>query len=238
MAEFRTGGFQSIPPVIKNLIIINALVWLAQITVGRSAGSFSITDVFALHDVQSPLFKPHQLITYMFLHDPDSVFHLLFNMYALWMFGAILENFWGSKRFLIFYILCGLGAAVAHLCILYFQNAELVTQFKALDPIMRQEYQENFNYKINQATLGASGAVFGCLAAFGYLFPNSTLIMLPIPFPIKAKWLVLMYAAIELIAGVRSTAGDNVAHWAHLGGAAVGILIVIYWKKTDRRNFY
>jgi len=237
MANFRTGGFQSIPPVIKNLVIINALVWLAQITVGRSS-AFSITDYFALHDIHSSLFKPYQLVTYMFLHDPDSIFHLLLNMYALWMFGSILENFWGSKRFLIFYTLCGIGAAVAHLCILYFQNDELVRQFHALDPVTQQQYLENYTYKINEATLGASGAVFGCLAAFGYLFPNSTLIMLPIPFPIKAKWLVIVYAGIELIAGIRATAGDNVAHWAHLGGAAVGILIVMYWRKTDRRNFY
>ncbi|HTS45017.1 MAG TPA: rhomboid family intramembrane serine protease [Puia sp.] len=237
MAEFRPGGFRMIPPVIKNLIIVNVLVWLAQITIGNS-NTFSMEDLFALHDVHSPLFKPHQLITYMFMHDPSSIFHLLFNMYALWMFGAVLENFWGSKRFLIFYILCGLGAAIAHLAILYYQNAKLIAEFNLLDPETQQTYIVNLHGRLNEATLGASGAVFGCLAAFGYLFPNSTLIMLPIPIPIKAKWFVLIYAGIELFAGFRSTAGDNVAHWAHLGGAVVGILIVLYWRKTDRRNFY
>lgn len=237
MTEFRPSGFQMIPPVIKNLIILNALVWLAQITFGNSGG-FRMEDLFALHDIHSPLFKPHQLITYMFLHDPGSIFHLLFNMYALWMFGSVLENFWGSKRFLAFYIISGLGAAAFHLAILYYQNGQLLAEFNSLDQISQQTYADNLHAKINEATLGASGAVFGCLAAFGYLFPNSTMIILPIPFPIKAKWFVLIYAGIELVSGIRSTAGDNVAHWAHLGGGLVGLILVIYWNRKNRSNFY
>jgi membrane associated rhomboid family serine protease len=237
MTEFRPGGFLTMPPIIKNLIIINGLVWLAELAFGKM-GTFSMENVFALHDLHSPLFKPYQLVTYMFLHDPGSIFHLLFNMYALWMFGSILENFWGSKRFLTFYIVCGLGAAVAHLAILYHQNAQLLSEFNSLDPVSQQQYADNVHAQINEATLGASGAVFGCLAAFGYLFPNSTLIMLPIPFPIKAKWFVLIYAGIELIAGIHSTAGDNVAHWAHLGGGIVGLILVIFWNKSNRKNFY
>jgi|SRR5579871_2868653 len=237
MTDFRPGGFQMIPPVIKNLIIANALIWLAQLTFGHS-DSFNIENLFALHDVHSVYFKPHQLITYMFLHDPSSIFHLLFNMYALWMFGSILENFWGSKRFLIFYTVCGIGAAVAQLAIQYYQNGQLLSAFHAADPEQQQQMGEYVYGHINEATLGASGAVFGCLAAFGYLFPNSTMIILPIPFPIKAKWLVIGYAGIELFAGLRSTAGDNVAHWAHLGGALVGLLLVVYWNRTNRRNFY
>lgn len=236
MTEFRPGGFQRMPPVIKNLIILNALIWLAELVLRTS--SFSLENMFALHDIHSDLFKPYQLVTYMFLHDPNSIFHLLFNMYALWLFGAVLENFWGSKRFLTFYLLCGLGAAAAHLVILYYQNASLLNEFHMLDPGQQQQYYENVQGRLNEATLGASGAVFGCLAAFGYLFPNSTMIILPIPIPIKAKWLVIGYAGIELVAGIRSTAGDNVAHWAHLGGAVVGLILVIIWNKTNRRNFY
>jgi membrane associated rhomboid family serine protease len=237
MTEFRPGGFQMIPPVIKNLIIVNALIWFAQITFGHGA-SFNIENLFALHDVHSDYFKPHQLITYMFLHDPSSIFHLLFNMYALWMFGSILENFWGSKRFLIFYIVSGLGAALCHLAILYYQNGQLINIFNSAPPEQQQQMAEYVSGHINEATLGASGAVFGCLAAFGYLFPNSTMIILPIPFPIKAKWFVLIYAGIELFFGIRSSAGDNVAHWAHLGGALVGLILVFIWNKRDKKNFY
>jgi len=237
MTEFRPGTFQRVPLVIKNLIIINALVWLAEITFGH-LGMFSMEDLFALHDVHSPLFRPHQLITHLFMHDPNSIFHLFFNMFALWMFGSILENVWGPKRFLIFYILCGLGSAFLHLSILYYENSQLLAAFNAADIADQQQAQGMVMQQINQATLGASGAVFGCLAAFGYLFPNDTLIILPIPFPIKAKWFVLGYAGIELYQAVRNSAGDNVAHWAHLGGAIVGILMVLFWKRYDRRNFY
>lgn len=235
MAEFRPGSFQMIPPVIKNLIILNVLVFLAQRTFGNNP-NFSIDNLFALHDIHSDFFKPHQLVTYMFLHGGWD--HIFFNMFALWMFGAVLENYWGAKRFLIFYILCGIGSALLHLLILYYQNGHLIQWFNSLDPTSQQEEAIRVYSQINGATLGASGAVFGCLAAFGYLFPNSTLIILPIPFPIKAKWFVLIYAGMELYLGIQNSSGDNVAHWAHLGGAVVGILIVMYWKKHDRRNFY
>ena len=229
MTEFRPGRFQMIPVVIKNLIIINVLVWLAEITFGNS-GSFRMEDYFALHDIHSPLFRPHQLITHLFMHDPSNFSHLLFNMFALWMFGSILENYWGPKKFLIFYIVSGLGAAVLHLGVLYYENSQLLAIADQINPY-------DLEAKINEATLGASGAVFGCLAAFGYLFPNS-LIYLYFFVPIKAKYFVLIYAGLEFYMGIRSSAGDNVAHWAHLGGALVGVLLVIYWNKTDRRRFY
>ncbi len=233
MTEFRPGRFQMIPPVIKNLIIINVLVFLAQQTFGQETEQ-SIENLFALHDVHSVYFKPHQLITYMFLHGGWQ--HILFNMFALWMFGAILENNWGAKRFLMFYMVCGIGAAVCHLAVLYYENAQLLAELNL--PDITQERAEYIYGSVNAATIGASGAIFGCLAAFGYLFPNSQLIILPIPFPIKAKWAVLGYAAIELFSGVRSSAGDNVAHWAHLGGGLVGLLLVVYWNRNNRRNFY
>jgi len=234
MTEFRPGGFQMIPPVIKNLIIVNVLVFLAQRTFGQGS-SFNIENLFALHDIHSDYFKPHQLVTYMFLHGGWD--HIFFNMFALWMFGSILENVWGPKRFLVFYVACGLGSAVLHLIILYYQNGQLIQHFNGLDPLSQQQEAISTYEQINGATLGASGAVFGCLAAFGYLFPNS-LIYLYFFVPIKAKWFVLFYGGMELYLGIRNSAGDNVAHWAHLGGAIVGILMVVYWKKRDRRNFY
>ncbi|HTQ28621.1 MAG TPA: rhomboid family intramembrane serine protease [Puia sp.] len=234
MTEFRPGRFQMIPPVIKNLIILNVLVFLAQLTF-RNSDSFNIENLFALHDVRSIYFRPHQLVTYLFLHGGWD--HIFFNMFALWMFGSILENYWGPKRFLVFYIACGIGAGLLHLFVLYQEMSPIIASLQQYPQEVRDEFMNNPSSPINGATLGASGAVFGCLAAFGYLFPNS-LIYLYFFVPIKAKWFVLIYAAIELFSGVRNSAGDNVAHWAHLGGAVVGILLVLYWKKHDRRNFY
>lgn len=233
MTEFRPGRFELIPTVIKNLIILNVLIFFAQQTFANNP-SFSIENFFALHDVRSVYFKPHQLITHLFMH--GSWMHIIMNMFVLWMFGSILENLWGPKRFLTFYMLCGLGAAILHLAVVY---VELTPYFEELSryPLSQQEVVKYEPNQLNVATVGASGSVFGCLAAFGYLFPNS-LIYLYLMFPIKAKWFVLIYAGIELWLGVRNSAGDNVAHWAHLGGAAVGLLLVLFWNKNNRRTFY
>ena len=225
-----------IPPVIKNLIIINGLVWLAEMTLGSNIAEWMF-NMFALHDVHSALFKPHQLVTYMFLHDNHGFEHILFNMFALWMFGAVLENYWGAKRFLTFYLVSGIGAAVFHLAVLYHEMGPVMDTFHLLPTEQQQDLLNDPNFRVNEATVGASGAIFGCLAAFGYLFPNS-LIYLYFFVPIKVKWFVLGYAAIELFSGVRASAGDNVAHWAHLGGGLVGLLLVIYWNRNNRRNFY
>ena len=234
MANIRMNSFQTIPPVIKNLVILNALVFFAQ-EVFRNNSSFDIENLFALHDVHSVYFRPHQLVTYMFLHGGWS--HILINMFMLWMFGSMLENVWGSKRFLIFYTVSGLGAAALHLVVLYFEMAPIMESFRLLPYDQQVQILESENFKVNVPTVGASGAVFGCLAAFGYLFPNS-LLYIYFLIPIKAKWVVLIYAVLELWAGVRNTAGDNVAHWAHLGGGLAGFLLVFYWNKTNRRNFY
>ena len=234
MTEFRPGGFQLIPTVIKNLVIINVLIYLAQYTLGQGFDS-KMLQWFALHDVHSAFFRPHQLITYLFLH--GSWEHVIYNMFALWMFGSILENYWGPKKFLIFYVVCGVGAAVFHLAVLYPEMSPIMDQLHSYPLQDQQEYIYSPGFVVNEPTLGASGAIFGCLAAMGYLFPNS-LIYLYFFVPIKVKWFVLGYAAIELFSGIRSTAGDNVAHWAHLGGGLVGLLLVIYWNRSNRRNFY
>lgn len=230
------------PPVVKNLIIINALIFLAQMTYGSSHPEF-LENLFALHDIRSTYFKPHQLLTHMFMHGGFE--HILFNMFALWMFGSLLENHWGAKRFLTFYILCGLGAAVLHLIVLYVEMMPAWDYIHSLPAIEQMSVIQGEKIVvlngtpqiINGATLGASGAIFGCLAAFGYLFPNS-LIYLYFLFPIKAKWFVLIYGALELWLGVNNSAGDNVAHFAHLGGAITGIIIVFIWNKTNRRTLY
>ncbi len=275
--QIRPGGFNVLPPVIKNLIIVNGLIWLAQETAKVWGNSGFITDFFALHSVQSDLFKPHQLITHLFMH--GDFFHFLFNMFALWMFGNMLENLWGAKRFLTFYILCGLGAAVIHLGWLYYEMQPVMSALAsyknspspsgfmnffdqpAMSRIFDREQLQAFanswsndlsnrgyidesvmyvkqgaDVVLNTPTVGASGAVFGCLAAFGYLFPN-TLIYIYFFFPIKAKWFVILYAAAELWMGIRNS-GGSIAHFAHLGGALIGFLLVWYWNKKNRRTFY
>jgi len=210
------------------------LIFVAQITFGNNNPNV-IENLFALHDVHSVYFKPHQLITYMFLH--GSFEHILFNMFALWMFGSLLENHWGAKRFLQYYIICGLGAALLHLGVLYVEMEPIMEEFRRLPGEMQLELLKAPNFKVNIATVGASGAIFGCLAAFGYLFPNS-LIYIYFLFPMKAKWFVLIYGGIELWLGFRNSAGDSVAHFAHLGGAITGIIIVLIWNKTNRKTLY
>jgi len=234
MSDFRYVRPNRFPPVVKNLIIINVLVYVAQVTFGSNA-NFDIDHMFALHDVRSVYFKPYQLITHMFMH--GGIDHLFFNMFALWMFGSLLENYWGAKRFLQFYLICGLGAALLHLGVLYFELKPVWETFQAMPKEIKDQWEYSNRFRLNEATVGASGAIFGCLAAFGYLFPNS-LIYVYFLFPMKAKWFVLIYAGFELWLGVRNSAGDNVAHFAHLGGALAGIIIILIWNKTNRKTLY
>lgn len=229
---YRPGD--NFPPVVKNLIIINVLVFVAQLTFEKSK-SVDLNKLFALHDVRSAFFEPYQLITHLFMH--GSFTHIFFNMFALWMFGRLLENVWGSKRFLIFYIVCGLGAAVLHLVVLYFEMTPVINLFHTLPAREQVSLRESPLFILNAPTIGASGAIFGCLAAFGYLFPN-TMIYIYFLLPLKAKWFVLIYAAVELWLGVQNSAGDNVAHFAHLGGAITGFILVFIWNKTNRKKFY
>lgn len=234
MSNFQYYRPNRFPPIVKNLLIINALIFVAQMTFGAS-NPYVIENLFALHDVHSVFFQPYQLITYMFLH--GSFEHILFNMLALWMFGSLLENHWGAKRFLQFYLITGLGAGLLHLGVLYMEMKPIMETFERLPSAEQLELIRSPRFLINVPTLGASGAVFGCLAAFGYLFPNS-LIYVYFLIPMKAKWFVIIYGALELWLAIRNSAGDTVAHFAHLGGALTGIIIILIWNKTNRKTLY
>jgi membrane associated rhomboid family serine protease len=234
MNTFRYSMQDGFPPVVKNILIINVLFFIAQLTFENNP-NIRLDNMFALHDVHSVYFKPYQLLTYMFMHGGYS--HIFANMFAVWMFGRTLENVWGSKRFLIFYLITGIGAGLLHLLVLYIEMAPIMDYLHTL-PLQEQAmWIESPQFKVNAATVGASGAVFGCLAAFGYLFPNS-MIYIYFLLPMKAKWFVILYAGMELFLSIRNSAGDNVAHFAHLGGAITGLILVLIWNKRNRRRFY
>jgi len=231
MADIRMRGFQSIPPVIKNLIIVNALVWLAELTFG---GRF--IEVLSLHYYKHPDFGIWQVVSYMFLHSP-APFHILMNMLVLWMFGTTLEDVWGSKRFLIFYLICGVGAALVQLGIMAVQMNMLINSFSA-GKIPEEEFIARGRLVFNLSVIGASGAINGVMVAFAYLFPNTPLFLFPLPIPIKAKYLVIGYFLLDLFGGINPSYGDNVAHFAHVGGAIVGLILVMTMNKSNRRTFY
>jgi membrane associated rhomboid family serine protease len=228
MGFFDSGNsFQKTSPAVLNLIIANVIVFVAQNVFGER-NSF---DLFALHHYKADVFKPHQIITHMFMH--GGIIHLLFNMYGLFMFGSIIEKIWGSKRFIFFYFACGLGAAILQLGSYAFEYRQVDNATLNLEEIII--YQKALSA---YATVGASGAIMGIVVAFGYLFPNTEMMIMPIPIPVKAKWLVMIIVAIDLFSGIANRPGDNVAHFAHLGGAITGFLIVLYWNKTNKKTFY
>jgi membrane associated rhomboid family serine protease len=282
--QFQPTGFRVLPPVVKNLLILNGLFFLATLSFG-SVFHIDLTDILGLHYFQANAFRPYQLITYMFMHGSFS--HILFNMFALWMFGGVLENLWGPKRFLIYFLVTGIGAALVHYGVLFYEINPVVNamdsfiaapdliklqhfltlhqfqisensgemwqnfmRFKAdysalvFDPKNVQALQGTVNFITDYresflnmpVVIGASGAVFGLLLAFGMLFPNS-LIYIYFFIPMKAKWFVILYGAIELFSGFYNTQ-SNVAHFAHLGGMLFGYFLIIYWKKNPNRNSY
>ena len=231
---YRPGNFNELPVVVKNLLIINGLLFLA--TVSLSNLGIDLVKMFGLHQFQSNDFRPHQLITHIFMH--GSFTHLFFNMFALWMFGKILENIWGEKRFLIYYMITGIGAAFIHLLISQYQIISISNQIPELVSIaIEGKYNPSIplSKKLTQLiitpTVGASGAVFGLLLAFGMLFPNA-LLYLYFAIPIKAKYFVIGYGILELYAGISNNPADNVAHFAHLGGMIFGYILIKYWKKN------
>ncbi len=219
-------------PVVFNLVVINVLVFAAQKLIGNA-----VSDTIALYPVNSDLFKPYQLVTHMFAHSPNNIMHIVFNMLTLWMFGTILERFWGSKKFLIFYLICGIVAAITHLTMEYLRadDASRITQ-EMINEFLKEN--ENIPKYYLGGAMGASGAVMGVMAAFAYVFPNTQLYMMFIPIPVKAKIAVPIMIAIDLFGGFANISGDNVAHFAHLGGALAGFLLVLYWNKTNRKTFY
>ncbi|MGX8690210.1 MAG: rhomboid family intramembrane serine protease [Bacteroidaceae bacterium] len=220
-----------LPPVTKNLLIINVLCWMATMALAKYG--IDLHKLLGLHFFLAPSFGIWQLGTYMFLHEGFQ--HIFFNMFAVWMFGRIMEVQWGSRRFLWFYLLCGVGAGLTQeLCqyvhyLLVYSNYEVVALGSGLTVPMR-------TYLDGILTVGASGAVYGILLGYGMTFPDNQLFIIPFPFPIKAKWLITGYVILELVLGLRGSAADNVAHFAHLGGMLAGFLILLYWKHKERKD--
>jgi membrane associated rhomboid family serine protease len=268
--QYSPAGFTLLPPVVKNLLIINGLFFLATVSFETAFG-IDLVNLLGLHYFQSDLFRPYQLVSYMFLH--GSISHVVMNMFALWMFGYLLENVWGSKRFLTYYVITGIGAALVQTFVNWIDisSVQAAANTYALNPTLdgfigfvRHHYPRYYEAEgtlrsfinewtlaksspgfvsqsmeyVNQLlkiqmdvpTVGASGAVYGILLAFGMMFPNM-LVYIYFLFPIKAKWIVIIYGALELFSGISNNPGDNVAHFAHLGGMIFGFFLIIYWKK-------
>ena len=226
MNQYSPTGFSLLPTAVKNLLIINAIMFLADLALTRFG--INLSNVLGLHFFMASDFRPWQLLTYMFMHGNFS--HLFFNMFALWMFGNTLENIWGTKRFLLFYILCGLGAGLLQEGVQYIEYVTKLSQYQNVN--MGGSIIPMGQYLNYMTTVGASGAIYGLLLAFGMMFPNS-MIYLYFLVPIKAKWFVIGYAVIELLTGIFYTS-DGVAHFAHLGGMLVGLVILLIWKKKGR----
>lgn len=239
-----------ITETVKQLIIINVLFFIGSYLIGNQTA----VSILGLHFPENPEFKVWQPLSYMFMH--GGIMHILFNMLGVFMFGSLLESMWGAKKFVFFYISCGLGAALIHIGINY------ISFYSVLDTLMTSELSKHdilqalnthnfeiFNGKIDQETfdklasayytptVGASGAVYGIMVAFAFMFPNAELMLLFLPIPIKAKYFVPGLLAYDLIMGVKGQAifggGDGVAHFAHIGGALIGFIMMWYWKKNS-----
>ncbi len=236
-------GLLGMPPVVKNIILLNVLMLLITWAVKSVTGT-DLTMVLGLYFPKSEHFMPVQILSHMFMH--GGFLHLLFNMYALFLFGQVLENVWGPKRFLFFYMVCGLGAAFTHESVIFFQYHHLVqvlspdnlklvfdkgAAYLSQGKVFTDPAMQSLQILLNTPTVGASGAIFGVLLAFGVLFPNTQLLIIFPPIPIKAKYLVIGYGAIELYLAVTQP-GSNIAHAAHLGGMLFGYILIRYWRKT------
>jgi len=245
MQNFRPS-INTIPLVVKNLIIINAIMLFITYVMGMKG--IDLYKILGLHYYASPDFRPYQLVTHLFMH--GDIWHLVFNMFSLWMFGRVLESVWGPKRFFIYYFVTGLGAAFLHTFVnfLEFQYYAAKIAPEDVQSVFSQgaeliQQGQNWvgsagklNMILNTPTVGASGAVFGILLGFGMLFPNTELMLLFPPIPIKAKYFVMGYGAIELFSGITGM-GANIAHFAHLGGMLFGFFLIRYWNRNTR-NFY
>lgn len=265
---YRPANFNVLPVVIKNLLIINVLMFVISYIVAPAWG-LDLNDILGLHFPLSQKFRPYQIVTYLFMH--GDAMHLISNMFALWMFGTTLENLWGPKRFLIYYVVTGIGAAICHYTVVYFQMQDTLSYINAFiaNPSLTDFDAFSNAYGLNLSSgdllsgrnshealqiavdnmreiretilnapliIGASGAVFGILMAFGVLFPN-TYLYFSFLVPIKAKWVVLGYGLLELYQTIVISPGDKVAHIAHLGGMLFGFILLKYWQKQSKR-FY
>lgn len=240
--------FFSTASVVWNIIIINVLCLIAT-TVLRSRSGIELNDTLGLHFVLSEKFRVYQFFTYMFMH--AGVEHILFNMFAVYMFGRLFEMFWGGKKFLFYYLVAGLGAAIVQQTVWYIDYCSIASHIADMPAVMSHistegakalaeslnysdEYMGRLNILMNIPTVGASGAVFGILLAFGYMFPKEKLYMFFLPIPIPARVFVIVYGLIELFAGVANFSWDNVAHFAHLGGLLFGLILLLIWKKRGK----
>ncbi len=240
--------FFSTASVVWNIIIINILCLIAT-TVLRSKSGIELNDTLGLHFVLSEKFRVYQFFTYMFMH--AGVEHILFNMFAVYMFGRLFEMFWGGKKFLFYYLVAGLGAAIVQQTVWYIDYCSIASHIADMPAVMSHistegakalaeslnysdEYMGRLNILMNIPTVGASGAVFGILLAFGYMFPKEKLYMFFLPIPIPARVFVIVYGLIELFAGVANFSWDNVAHFAHLGGLLFGLVLLLIWKKRGK----
>lgn len=261
MNNYRPSFLNSIPPVVKNLIAINIILWLATILtpdIFRRWGlAFNLTDILGMHYWASEKFNLVQLLTYIFMHGGFS--HLFFNMFALYMFGSVLENHWGHKRFLVYYLITGIGAGIVQQVFWTIEYHQMITAINqaiaansgeallSYQPLLERYFRMNNLMHFNAAdlielkrlylnlpiTVGASGSVFGLLFAFGWLFPDVRLMLLFFPVPIRARLFVFIYGIAELFLGVANFSGDTVAHFAHLGGMMFGFILILIWKKKS-----
>jgi len=247
----------NMPPVVKNLLILNVIMFVVTY-LGEMQG-IPMTSLLGGYVFNSPFFEPYQLVSHFFMH--GGIFHIFFNMFALVIFGSALEQVWGAKRFFIFYVATAVGAFVLHQLVGYIEVKAIEEQLLAAGYTDLYELKEKiYQYRTGQIgpfeiipgtdyllqsyiagisvpVVGASGAVYGVLVGFGYLFPNTKLMLLFPPIPIKAKWLVIIMVGIALFNSIQRNPGDNIAHLAHLGGALVGFIIVYFWQK-NKRKFY
>ena len=256
MFNNNQSWFGSLPSVTKNLLIINVLFWLAAITLPQFTG-IRLENYLGLHYWQSDRFNPAQLITYMFMHSTRSITHLFFNMFAVFIFGSVLERTWGSKRFLTYYMITGIGAGIIQQIVWTIDVYPLINTMSqainsnSIEPLLAYQTKLSKHFSFNNLekipishitqmksilqnslnVVGASGSVFGLLLAFGMLFPHQPLYLMFIPVPIKAKYFVIGYAVLTLLMGVANFSFDNIAHFAHLGGMIFGYFLIQHWRK-------
>ncbi len=242
MNAYRQSPFANLTPVVKNLLIINIICFLAFLIIDHGDGNGPLSTMFGVYYFNSPFFRPWQVITYMFMHGGFA--HILFNMFALFSFGPIIENTIGSKKFFNLYFICGIGAIVFQMMVQAFEIYQITGAITIAHPALESSYYQ-FGNQAEQlkgiyisSVVGASGAIFGLLVAFGMLYPNLELMIMFIPVPVKAKYIIPVYIVLEVYLGFSQFSGDNVAHFAHLGGALLGFIMVKAWRLQGPGKFY